>query len=353
MTDQDRSSDPVNKSAPSPLQQTLALFALPLLIVAGLVAALKLRTDSTLQGQDQAGQNSLKGKSPFQVFDLKNTTVPRNEILSGGPLVDGIPALSDPKFLSSREARFLAAGDRVIGVQFEQQARAYPLKILDYHEAVNDQIGKVAFVVTYCPLCDSAAVFDRRRKQGVSEFGISGLLYNSNVLMYDRTSKSLWSQVKSESVSGPRRGQQFTALPLELTTWEDWRTRHPDTLVLSTKTGYRRDYSRSPYVGYFASPRLMFDIRPKDHRLPSKTRVLGIWGPQSQRAYPIQAFSSSTEQVTLKQSLDGLTFTLRYHPQSKTLRVVQADDGLQWLYSFWFAWANLRPRTELFDGQGK
>ena len=284
------------------------------------------------------------------MFDLENATVRRDRIRSGGPPVDGIPAISKPRFATADAARFLLPQDRVIGVVIEDKARAYPLKILDYHEAVNDRIGDVPFAVTYCPLCDSAAVFDRRGDAGETEFGISGLLFNSNVLLYDRQRESLWSQVKSESIAGPRVGETLGALPMELTTWDDWRARHPQTEVHSTNTGHRRDYNRSPYANYFASPQLMFPVDPLDRRLPAKTRVLGVWGPESQRAYPVSAFESARQPLELGQQLDGREFTLVYNPRARSLRIIDADEGLQWMYSFWFAWAALRPETEVSEG---
>ena len=128
-------------------------------------------------------------------FDLGRTSIPRDEIHAGGPQKDGIPSLTNPKLIPAKSAGFLRPADRVIGVFVEGESRAYPLPILDYHEAVNDEIGKTAFAVTYCPLCDSSAVFDRRRGDSTVEFGISGLLYNSNVLLYDRGvvgKESLW-----------------------------------------------------------------------------------------------------------------------------------------------------------------
>jgi hypothetical protein len=188
-----------------------------------------------------------------------------------------------------------------VGVVFGKTAKAYPLKILDYHEAVNDRGGDVPFAVTYCPLCDSAAVFDRRTNDGVIEFGISGLLYNSNVLLYDRRKdgkQSLWSQMMTNSVAGPRVGKSLQTLPLELTTWADWSARHPKTEVLSTETGHHRDYSRSPYASYFGDDRLMFPVKPLDKRLPLKSRVLGVWSNKTAlmiAANPSDSRSSTVE----------------------------------------------------------
>lgn len=281
-------------------------------------------------------------------FDLSRSVVPRNEIRSGGPPKDGIPALTDPPLLRRRDATYLNDAERVAGVSLGEESRAYPLKILNYHEIVNDKLGDIPVAVTYCPLCDSVAVFDRRNKDGVREFGVSGLLYNSNVLMYDRDGRpeSLWSQVAAKGVSGPGARTSLKALPVELTTWRDWQARHPKTTVLSDRTGHARNYHVNPYRGYFAAPGLMFPARPTSNRLPAKSLVLGVWSDGKARAFPLAAFKA--RDMSLEQELDGKRFELVYDHQSSSLRVAQADEELQWIYSFWFAWYAFRPQTDVY-----
>lgn len=288
---------------------------------------------------------------PFRTFDLGNAAIPRNQIHSGGPPVDGIPSLSRPKFIAASQARYLEPSDRVIGVVIEGTARAYPLKVLNYHEAVNDQIGNTPFTVTYCPLCDSVAVFDRRFGDEVLEFGISGLLYNSNVLLYDRRrddGMSLWSQMKSSAVAGPKVRTVLKTLPVELTTWSDWRARFPETTALSTDTGHRRDYSQTPYGRYFDSPNLMFPVEPVDRRLPLKTPVLGVWSETTARAFPLTAFDALQSLQEIQTDVGGKALTLEFNPSARSLRVVKSGDELQWMYAFWFAWAAFHPDTDLY-----
>jgi len=288
---------------------------------------------------------------PDDQFDTSNAIVPADQIRSGGPGVDGIPAITDPNLLAAGKATFLRPTDQVIGVVFNDEARAYPVRALDYHEVVNDRIGDIPFAVTYCPLCDSSAVFDRRHEDGVFEFGVSGRLYNSNVLMYDRPSSpksTLWSQVRSGAISGPRVNESLRALPVEVVAWEDWKTRHPDTKVLSLAQLRTQSLNVSPYEIYFRSQDLMFPVEPLDDRLPKKTPVIGVWGPSTARAYPLTEFADVEEQATLEQEVDGKKFSLVYDPQWKSLRITNADDGLQWLYSYWFAWASLREGSEIF-----
>ena len=176
-------------------------------------------------------------------FDLSELAIGKGEIHAGGPGKDGIPALVDPRVISADAAHAMGAADRVIGVAFGNTARAYPLRILDWHEAVNDTVAGRSLLVTYCPLCDSAAVFDRAGRGRARQFGVSGLLYNSNVLLYGRGGRDpLYSQLMASAVSGPQSRTPLPLLPCELTTWASWRNRHPQTDVLSFDTGYSRPY---------------------------------------------------------------------------------------------------------------
>ncbi|QDS94643.1 hypothetical protein FF011L_34230 [Roseimaritima multifibrata] len=279
-------------------------------------------------------------------FDLSQATIPVQEIRAGGPPKDGIPALSNPMMVSAAEATYLRPNDRVIGVVSGRESRAYPLPILNYHEIINDRIGELPIAVTYCPLCDSAVVFDRRTPLGEREFGVSGLLYNSNVLMYDRSkTESLWSQVKGEGVSGPGAGMKLAALPMELTTWAAWQKRNPNTLVVSSETGHRRNYQTSPYARYFQQPNLMFPAKPTSNALPLKETVLGVWDDANSLAIPISAFEGKSTQI--EKSLGSKKFTVAFDADDQTIRVVKADPGIQWMNTFWFPWYAFRPATEI------
>ncbi|RMF44009.1 MAG: DUF3179 domain-containing protein [Planctomycetota bacterium] len=279
-------------------------------------------------------------------FDMRNLTIPANEIHHGGPPKDGIPAITDPKTVSANRATFLAPQDRVVGVAIGTESRAYPISILTQHEIVNDVVGGIPIAVTYCPLCDSVVVFDRRTPLGVKEFGVSGLLYNSNVLMYDRSEReSLWSQMLMQGVSGPAAGMRLQALPMELTTWQAWRAQHPDTDVMSIDTGYGRNYRQNPYVGYFRQPGLMFPVQPRTNALPLKEPVLGIWTDSAALAVPASYFGGQSG--VYAGTLDGKSFEVEYDATDGVLRMRSADDGLSWANSFWFAWYAFHPNTQL------
>ena len=284
-------------------------------------------------------------------FDLARTTIPREEIRAGGPAKDGIPAITDPVMLPAVEATYLEDDDRIIGVVQGGAAKAYPLRILTYHEIVNDQIGDAAVAVTYCPLCDSAAVFDRRTPIGLREFGVSGMLYNSNVLMYDRGGdpESLWSQLRAKGVSSVGSEAKLKPLPVELTTWSAWRRRHPRTLVLSNQTGFSRDYNRDPYAGYFERPELTFPVNRTSDAVPPKERVLGVWTEGDSRAYLASSFSEGESRI--EDELAGRKVVVQFDSATDSFRVVEADEGVSWVYSLWFAWYAFHPNTTIYESE--
>ncbi len=281
-------------------------------------------------------------------FDLRDLSIPAEEIRGGGPPKDGIPAVTNPKTVKAAEARFLKDIDRVVGVILYGQARAYPISILTQHEIVNDELGETPVAVTYCPLCDSVIVFDRTTDIGVKEFGVSGLLYNSNVLMYDRSeTESLWSQMKMEGVSGPAKGVKLQTLPMELTSWNGWQVKHPETDVMSTDLGFQRDYRRNPYTSYFKQPGLMFPTKPQNSSLPLKERVIAVWDGSDSIVVPTSHFrgKSGTASVVV----NGEQVEVAYEASIDSLRVIAAGEGVQWANTFWFAWYAFHPSTKIFQ----
>ena len=194
-------------------------------------------------------------------FDLNGSLVPMQEVLAGGPPRDGIPAIDRPNFLSGNKANELNSRDRVLGVSRNGVSKAYPIAILNWHEIVNDQFGSEAIVVSFCPLCGSGVAFTATARGRTLHFGVSGLLYNSDVLLYDRETESLWSQLQGQAITGPLKGAPLKQIAMAHTSWGDWLKRHPDTLLLSRNTGFKRDYERDPYAGYIDSK----GIRSEEH----------------------------------------------------------------------------------------
>ncbi len=217
------------------------------------------------------------------------------EIAWGGVAVDGIPALDNPAMISAADADYLNPDDLVFGVEIDRDARAYPLRIMNWHEMANDVVGGVPVSLAYCTLCGAAILFDGRVAGRATPFtfGSSGLLYRSNKLMYDRQTDSLWNQFTGRPVSGAlyRSGIELAVLPLVTTTWADWRSHHPDSKVLSLDTGYRRDYGPSvAYREYFASPDLMFPAALRNTALQQKDIVFGLRLPGGIKAWPLDVF---------------------------------------------------------------
>ncbi|MBI5789941.1 MAG: DUF3179 domain-containing protein [Rhodocyclales bacterium] len=280
-------------------------------------------------------------------FDLKDSLVPYLQINFGGPDKDGIPAIDAPDFVSAGFAAFLRNDDEVLGLERGAKVRAYPLRILNWHEVVNDRIDGAPIVVTYCPLCGTGVAFEARVDGRELSFGVSGLLHNSDVLLYDRQTNSLWSQLLAQAISGPLKGHRLTMLPLTQTTWADWRRQHPGTRVLSTNTGTVRPYLRNPYAGYEQSEDLMFPVAFRAAGFHPKERVLGIRIGGEARAYPFVELGKTAGRIADR--VGGTTLTIRY---DKAARRATAHDAagrqLPAVVGFWFAWYAFNPATSVF-----
>ena len=293
---------------------------------------------------------SAQTASQFNGFDVSNSTVPVETIQRGGPPKDGIPAIDRPKFVAAGNAG-LAADDRVLGLVLDGVARAYPIRILNWHEVVNDRFGEQPVAVTYCPLCGTGAVFDARVRGVAASFGVSGLLYNSDVLLYDRATQSLWSQLLKVAVSGPLKGTRLQALPITHTSWADWHKRYPATQVLSDDTGFARDYGRDPYAGYDRVQRLMFDVAHRDERFELKEWVLGVELNGAVKAYPFSVLAKTVgETGVLRDRLGGAPVQIRFDPEHRTAEALDRDGrALPSTMAFWFAWVAFHPTTEVLS----
>lgn len=243
--------------------------------------------------------------------------VPLDEIVSGGPPPDGIPAIDRPKFVAPKEAdTWLEAKEPVLAVQVNGEARAYPLQILVWHEIVNDTVGGRPVSVTYCPLCNSGIIFDRRIGARIYDFGTSGKLYKSDLVMYDRQTHSLWSQMEGRAIVGDLAGTHLTMLPSNTMAYGDWKRLHPNGKVLSRDTGHGRMYGRNPYGGYDdpnSHPFLFFG--KVDLRLPPKERVAGVVIGDKARAYPFELLAS---RKVVADTLGGQRVVVFYRPGTRS-----------------------------------
>ena len=201
-----------------------------------------------------------------------------DDLLSGGPPPDGIPALDDPAFEAVADTTWLGDDDPVLSLTVAGETRAYPLGIITWHEIVNDTVGGVPVAVTYCPLCNSGVAFERTVDGEETTFGVSGLLYADNLVMYDRATESLWPQLTGTASVGTRTGTKLKAIPMGVVGWSQFTAEHPDALVLSRDTGHERAYGSNPYVGYdepSSDPIFPLPAGADDRMLP-KERVIGL-----------------------------------------------------------------------------
>ena len=244
------------------------------------------------------------------------------EIVWGGVTKDGIPALTNPKHIPAAEADYLTDRELVFGVSLNGDARAYPLRILDWHEMFNDVVGGVPVSLAYCTLCGSGILFDARvpGRREPFVFGSSGLLYRSNKLMYDDQTESLWNQFTGRPVVGELTGSgiELRVLPVVITSWESWRADHPDTTALSLDTGYQRDYRPGrPYGEYFASPELMFPVVVRDRRLDPKDRIFALRSGETQMAWALSLFEGG---AVLHDRVRDLDLVLVGDAETETVR---------------------------------
>ena len=320
----------------------------------------------------------------------ENMKIRLEEIAWGGVVVDGIPSLDNPKLIDAGAASYLIDDDLVFGVAINGDIRAYPLRIMGWHEMFNETIGGVPVALAYCTLCGAGILFETeiegRDKPLV--FGSSGFLYRSNKLMFDRETNSLWNQFTGKPVSGPlvNSGIQLKLRAVTITTWANWKKFHPKTKVLSLDTGHRRNYSSGHvYNDYFASPDLMFPVVVRNEKqVKRKDYVFGIRDVGAAKAWPVTAFK---DKAVINDKVGTLNVVLIGNAKSRTVRAYTRGDlkfaksdktdklssgGQQWKIhedelvgpkgeklrripghiSYWFAWDGyLGVKSALYGGE--
>ncbi|OIO55478.1 hypothetical protein AUJ46_01400 [Candidatus Peregrinibacteria bacterium CG1_02_54_53] len=274
--------------------------------------------------------------------------IPLTDILSGGPSKDGIPSIDAPKFVSVSDATFLADDDLGLLLTVGSDTRFYPFRILNWHEIVNDTVGGKAVTVTYCPLCATAIVYDRTISKGIAEFGVSGFLYQSNLLMYDRLTDSLWSQATAQAVVGPLTGEKLKAVRSDVVRFSTVQEQYPTARILSTDTGHRRDYGRDPYEGYERDSGTYFPVRKTDTRLHAKALVYGIVVDGKAKAYPLTTLQKNG---TINDDIGGVEIEVAYDAETQVVTFQNSEKGEEIipLYGFWFSWVAQYPETELYS----
>ena len=278
-----------------------------------------------------ANPASWRSEWPDTNFD-KTTVSDWGEILSGGPPKDGIPALSDPSFVPASQETRIGVREPVITVEIGNgKPRAYPLRYLTWHEIVNDTVAGVPIAVTFCPLCNSGITFDRRTSHGTLTFGVSGKLRNSDMVMFDRETQSWWQQALGVGIVGDLTGTTLKTLPTWLESWEEFKTRNPDGLVMD-EPDYRRSYGRNPYQGYdsLARPFLYSGENPP-HGIAPLVRVVRV----ANRAWPLTRLAKAG---SLTEAGVTISWTKGQASALDTARIAKGKDV-----------GNIRVR----DGQGR
>ncbi|MDE2149328.1 MAG: DUF3179 domain-containing protein [Gammaproteobacteria bacterium] len=288
-------------------------------------------------------------------FDLTTLTVSRQDVIPGGPPRDGIPALTDPKFVAATKADWLHDDARVLGIARNGIAKAYPLDILSWHEIVNDRFGDEPVLVSYCPLCFTGIAFKAEAGGTRRLFGVSGLLYNSDVLLYDRATQSLWSQLLGQAVSGPAAGTELEMIAVENTSWPVWRQAHPDTLVLSRDTGYTRSYDRNPYQWYDMSPQVSFPVAAQSSDYHPKMYVLGVIIGNDARVYPFAELDAEAQHaadrrhVRIRDTVGGRPIVVHYDYDAISAYVTDTkDQPVPSTMAYWFAWYAFHPHSRIY-----
>lgn len=300
-----------------------------------------------------ASRHAISAEEPsfFNGFEVENGLIAPNEIDHGGPGRDGIPALDAPNFLSGKERTGQISGeDRILGLYYNGVAKAYPIKILDHHELVNDQFAGAPILITFCPLCGTGMVFLAKARGQALSFGISGLLYNSNVLLYDRNTKSLWSQLMKKAVTGPMSGTELTQVPAQYTTWKSWLNEYPDTLLLSRDTGFERDYGYSPYENYRHLPAVRFSTLHQDMRLSTKNWVVGITLGEASLALPFTELDKLDGALLV--TVDDTELSIQWDADAQVARAFdQSGKEVPTTSAYWFAWVAFHPDTALYQSE--
>ncbi len=336
--------------------------------------------------------------------DFSRHTVPYSEVFSGGPPKDGIPAIDAPKFVATAAADdWLGPQEPVVLVRVGDDARAYPLQILTWHEIVNDTVGGLPLTVTFCPLCNTAIAFERTLDERVLDFGTTGRLRFSNLLMYDRQTESWWQQAGGDAIAGELAGRQLAFYPATIVAWGEFKAAHPDGQVLSRETGFNRSYGSNPYVGYDDVNQSPFLFRGPDtpDALPPMARVLTVDLNGEAVAYPYDVLeqagvvndvvggqpvavfwqsgvASALDSGSIAQGRDigsAAAFTPVVDGRQLTFanqrgRIVDAETGSVWnllgqavdgelvgqqlasvvgVNHFWFSWAAFKPETRIYQ----
>lgn len=282
-------------------------------------------------------------------FSLENLRVPAQQLIVGGPGRDGIRSVDEPRFAPLAEVRWVSPDGQVLGVALDGIARAYPVHVMERHQIVNDRFGTVPIAVTYDPLAGVPLAFRRTVDGQVLDFGVSGLIYNSNFLLYDRQTESLWSQFRGEALAGPLAGKRLERVTVRQETLTAWGTRHADTAVLRLPMPGRIDYRLSPFQTYWGSPAVPFPVNAEDRRFHPKEVVVGVSVGEASRAYLGSIVMAAGGAVD--DTFQGARIQLSYDTESATFQFDVPPEAVL-TEAYWLAWKAFHPETGVWRDPG-
>lgn len=295
-------------------------------------------------------KNNYKENPDSDVVENNNKDlIKKEDLISGGPPKDGIPSIDNPSFTTIDEANWLADQSEVFIIVMDETVRIYPQSIMVWHEIVNDEIKGVPIAITYCPLCGSTVAYKRIIEDEPVEFGTTGLLYNSNLVMYDRKTDSYWTQIRGEAVIGELAGMKLEKIPLQTMKWIDAKKRFPQAVVLSKETGFSRSYGSDPYTDYYEREEILFPVKntQNEYDVGSKTIVIGLTINGESRAYT--EFDLVT-QKNITDELGGQTINLvKEEDGFMTITNLETGEEIAWERDFWFAWLAFHPETTVYE----
>ena len=285
-------------------------------------------------------------KTDLNGFDVDGATIPREAIVAGGPGRDGIRSVDAPEFASPEEATWVAADTPVLGVEAGGEARIYPVHLLEYHQIVNDVLGGVPVAITYDPLSAVPLAFRRTVAGRTLTFGVSGLLYNSNFLMYDRETESLWSQFTGAAIAGPLVGKTLERIRVRQETRAAWLAAHPGSQVLARPDRVRIDYRYSPFSAYMIVDAIPFPVNAEDRRYHAKDLVVGARVNGKTRAYLDSLVRKAGGSI--EDEFEGRAIRVRYDPKAAVF-TWDAPDDVEITEAYWFAWKAFHPETQIWS----
>ena len=297
----------------------------------------------------QVIEETPKGQEIKVAADGTKYIVDPSKIRGGGPPKDGIPSIDNPKFVSVDEAdEWIEGNELILVMEHKGEKRIYPLQIMVWHEIVNDNIAGDPILITYCPLCGSGIAYERTIDGGAVEFGTSGKLYNSNLVMYDRLTDTYWSQIDGVAIVGELTGSELTDISIDTVSWGEYTefAENRDAQVLSQDTGFSREYGRDPYGNYYTDSFLIFPVEQEDNRVHAKTVIFGIEVDGAYTAYRESDLLENSEitdvvngvNVKVTREADGIVTIINLDTQEE---IVKERD-------FWFAWYAFHPETSLY-----